>query len=211
APASASLAGAAAISIKMPNWAALPAPKEERPPRPLAPSAIVKDDVGGSPPSPAQREAAQRGTWIHALLERLVEVAPGERSAVAERWLEKSAGIQDAATREAIAAPVCAILSDPQFAPLFGPGSLGEAPLAATLADGRVIAGTVDRLLVEQGRVSVIDFKTGRVPASEKDIPAAHLAQMHAYAAALAVIFPGRAVRSALLYSAGPALFELGA
>jgi len=30
-------------------------------------------------------------------------------------------------------------------------------------------------------------------------------------AAALALIFPGRAVRSALLYTAGPSLFELGA
>ena len=50
---------------------------------------------------------------------------------------------------------------------LFGPGSLGEAPLAATLPDGRVIAGTVDRLLVEDDRVSVIDFKTGRVPATD--------------------------------------------
>ena len=92
---------------------------------------------------------------------------------------------------------------------MFGPGSLGEAPLAATLSDGRVIAGTVDRLLVEKERVSVIDFKTGWAPQSEADIPAAHRAQMDAYAAALAVIFPGRAVRTALLYTAGPRLFEL--
>ena len=66
---------------------------------------------------------------------------------------------------------MCGILSDPQFAALFGPGSLGEAPLAATLPDGRVIAGTVDRLLVEAERVSVIDFKTGRVPASDSESP----------------------------------------
>jgi ATP-dependent helicase/nuclease subunit A len=32
---------------------------------------------------------------------------------------------------------------------------------------------------------------------------------MAAYAEALAVIFPGRAIRSALLYTAGPELFEL--
>ncbi len=57
---------------------------------------------------------------------------------------------------------VCGILSDDRFADLFGPGSLGEAPLAATLPDGRVIAGTVDRLLIEDERVSVIDFKTGQ-------------------------------------------------
>ena len=50
----------------------------------------------------------------------------------------------------------------------------------------------------------MIDFKTGRVPASAAEIPASHRAQMAAYAEALAIIFPGRAVRSALLYTAGP-------
>ena len=92
---------------------------------------------------------------------------------------------------------------------LFGPGSLGEAPLAATLPDGRVIAGTVDRLLVEPERVSVIDFKTGRVPASEARYPGVTPRADEAYIEALTVIFPGRAVRAALLYTAGPQLIEL--
>jgi ATP-dependent helicase/nuclease subunit A len=104
---------------------------------------------------------------------------------------------------------VCGILSDPRFERLFGPGSLGEAPLAATLPDGRVIAGTADRLLVEPDRVSVIDFKTGKVPTSEGEIPRSHRAQMAAYADALAVIFPDRRISSALLYTVGPSLFEL--
>lgn len=104
---------------------------------------------------------------------------------------------------------VCGILSDDRFAALFGEGSLGEAPLAATLPDGRVIAGTVDRLLIEERLVSVIDFKTGRVPASHGDIPKAHLAQMQAYQEALRVIFPGRGIRAALLYTRGPKVIDV--
>ncbi len=88
-------------------------------------------------------------------------------------------------------------------------GSLGEAPLAATLPDGRVIAGTVDRLLVEDEHVFVIDFKTGRVPAAEADVPNSHRAQMAAYSEALQVIFPGRRVTASLLYTAGPKLIEV--
>ena len=72
------------------------------------------------------------------------------------------------------------------------------------------MAGTVDRLLIEDDRVSVIDYKTGRAPEREELIPAYHRAQMAAYAEALAVIFPGRTIRSALLYTSGPRLFELG-
>ena len=117
------------------------------------------------------RAAALRGTWIHQLLERLPAVEAGARAVAADRWLERSAGVPNAEIRSEIVAQVCGILSDPRFADLFGPGSLAEAPLAATLPDGRVIAGTVDRILVEDSRVSVIGFKTGRVPASGSDIP----------------------------------------
>ncbi len=195
--------------VVVPEWARDPAPVEARPPRPLAPSAIGVDDESAPPPSEAMRAAALRGTWIHQLLERLPAVEPSARPDIAERWLERSAGVSDAAVRDEIVAQVCAILSDPRFAPLFGPNSLGEAPLAATLPDGRVIAGTADRLLIEETTVSVLDFKTGRVPATAASIPAAHLAQMQAYTTALQVIFPNREIRAALLYTGGPQLFEL--
>jgi ATP-dependent helicase/nuclease subunit A len=195
--------------VTVPDWAREQAPPEARPPRPLAPSAIAADDETAPPPSAAMRGAALRGTWIHQLLERLPALDAAKRPEAARTWLEKSAGVTDAAVRDEIVDQVCAILADQKFAPLFGPGSLGEAPLAATLPDGRVIAGTMDRLLIEAGRVSVIDFKTGRVPATDDEIPNAPRAQMAAYADALRVIFPDRAVRAALLYTAGPKLIEL--
>jgi ATP-dependent helicase/nuclease subunit A len=198
-------------AIAVPDWARNPAPAEARPPQPLAPSAIAADVEAASPPSEAARAAARRGTLIHQLLERLVAVEPKDRRARALGWLERSAGVQDAAVAGDIADQVCAVLADPRFEALFGAGSLAEAPLAATLPDGRVIAGTVDRLLVTDTRASVLDFKTGKVPADEASIPAAHRAQMQAYVEALQVIFPTREVKAALLYTAGPRLFELAA
>jgi ATP-dependent helicase/nuclease subunit A len=197
--------------VDVPDWAKRPAPAEARPPRPLAPSAIGLDTDAAPPPTEAMRAAARRGSLIHQLLERLAAVAEGDRLECALRWLERSAGISSAEERSDIATSVCDVLSDTSFAPLFGPGSLGEAPLAATLLDGRVIAGTADRLLVEEGRILVVDFKTGRVPEGLGDIPTSHRAQLTAYAEALRVIFPGREVRAALLYTAAPRLFELAA
>jgi ATP-dependent helicase/nuclease subunit A len=155
------------------------------------------------------RAAALRGTWIHQLLERLPAVEAGARTGAADRWLERSAGVSDPSIRKEIVEQVCAIIADSRFSGLFGPNSLGEAPLAATLPDGRVIAGTVDRLLIEEERVSVIDFKTGRVPSTNAEIPRTHRAQMTAYAEALQVIFPDRRISASLLYTAGPKLIEL--
>ena len=199
-----------AARIDLPSWARLPAPVEARPPRPLAPSSLGEDDVADPPPSASMRAAAERGRLIHALFERLPAVAPDRRIAAAERWLATVGAVADADERRSIAATVFAVLDDPVHAELFGPGSLGEAPISAVVAGGYVIAGTVDRLLVSADRVRVIDFKTGRrVPLELDEVPTYHLRQMSAYAEALRVIFPGRRVEAALLYTAAPRLFDL--
>ncbi len=197
--------------IVLPQWLGEHAPLEARPPRPLAPSGGVEDRTAYPPPKPGEIDAARRGTLLHLLFERLPGVAPEQRLAAADRWLERSAGVDDVALRASYAATVCDILLSPSFSQLFGPESLAEAPIAAALYDGQVVAGTVDRLLVGPERVQVIDFKTGMsVPASEADVPPAHRAQMNAYVEALRVIFPGRRVDAALLYTAGPKIITLG-
>jgi ATP-dependent helicase/nuclease subunit A len=73
-----------------------------------------------------------------------------------------------------------------------------------------VVSGTVDRLLVTDARIRLVDFKTGRhAPTSLAEVPPYHLRQMAAYVAALRVIFPDRPVEAALLYTSGPVLFAL--
>ncbi len=100
------------------------------------------------------------------------------------------------------------MIEDPAQAELFGPDALAEAPIAATIEGGIVIAGKVDRLLIGD-TIRVVDFKTGRrVPDVPPDY---HLKQMAGYAAALAVIFPGRPIEASLLYTAGPRLVTLTA
>ncbi|HWK36199.1 double-strand break repair helicase AddA [Sphingomonas sp.] len=202
---------AARAAVTLPDWARRPAPEEARPPRPLAPSAIGDDAVADPPPTPAMRAAAERGRLLHALFERLPAVAPERRAEAAARWLERSGGVEAPAARAEIAGAALAVIDNPRFAALFGPDSLAEAPIAATVG-GLVVAGTVDRLVITDDAVRVIDFKTGRrVPTGDAELPEHHLRQMAAYAAALAVIFPGRTVEAALLYTAGPRLVALTA
>ncbi|AXJ96173.1 MULTISPECIES: double-strand break repair helicase AddA [unclassified Sphingomonas] len=194
----------------VPDWARRPAPQESRPSRPLAPSALGEDEVSDPPPGPAMRAAAERGRLYHALFERLPAVAPPDRVRAADQWLASAGGLDDPRARADIVDCVLSILDDARFIDLFGPAALAEAPIAATLDDGTVVSGTVDRLLVTADAVRVVDFKTGRrPPASADDIPPYHLAQIGAYAAALAVVFPGRRVEAGLLYTAGPRLFDL--
>ena len=200
---------APASPVPLPDWALAPAPKEAQPPRPLAPSSIGSDQASDPPPGPALRAAAERGRLLHALFERLPGVASAQRRAVAEHWLAKSGGVEDAAIRQELAEQVCSIIADPRFAELFSPDALAEVPIAAVV-EGQVIAGKVDRLHVTADRVLVVDFKTNRrAPADLASVPPSHLSQMAAYAAALSVIFPGRRVEAALLYASGPVLIPI--
>ena len=200
---------AAPPPLALPAWTHAPAPEEARPPRPLAPSALGEDDVAVPPQGSARVAAVTRGLLLHALFERLPPVATDRRRAAALRWLAVQAPMLDDAARMAMADEVLAILDDPAHAALFGPDSLAEVPLSAVV-DGMVVAGIVDRLRVTDDAVTVIDYKTGRrIPESAADVAPAYLRQMAAYRDALAVIFPGRRVETALLYTAGPRFIAL--
>jgi ATP-dependent helicase/nuclease subunit A len=203
---------AASWAGPLPTWAAQVAPEESRPPRPLAPSAILPVDEEVSPPPSAERRmAARRGVLLHALFERLPSVSPSARREAADTWLEHSAGVTEMAQRREVIDTALDIMDRPAFAALFTPEALAEAPLAGVVGE-RLIAGTVDRLLISDREILVVDFKTGRrVPASVESVSLHHKAQMGAYAAVLSGIFPGRTIRAALLYTSGPALIELSA
>jgi len=56
----------------------------------------------------------------------------------------------------------------------------------------------------------IVDYKTLRPPpASEDEVPALYLRQLATYQAALARIYPGRAVECALLWTEAPRLMPI--
>jgi ATP-dependent helicase/nuclease subunit A len=112
-----------------------------------------------------------------------------------------------------MAAAAFAVLEDPRFAQVFGPGSRPEVAVAGTsarLPPGLSISGRVDRLVVLPDRVLVVDFKTNRPsPAAIEAADPAYVRQMAIYAAVLGEIFPGRAIEAALVWTDGPKLMPV--
>ncbi len=115
------------------------------------------------------------------------------------------------AQRVEMAAAALGVLNDDRFAAVFGPGSRAEVAVAGLAPGvGRAISGRVDRLLVEPGRVLVVDFKTNRPsPDRIEDADPAYVAQMAVYGALLASIFPDRPVEAALVWTDGPKLMPV--
>ena len=192
-----------------PQWCADAAPPEPTPPRPLMPSRPDAEPSVRSPLGADDGARFVRGRLIHRLLQTLPELPPEARAAAAARFLARPVHALDAAQQAQLAREALAVLDHKDFAPLFGPGGVAEAPVVGRLGD-HVIAGQIDRLVVTDTTVFVLDYKTQRpVPASPEDVPRVYLRQMAAYRRALAAIYPDRAIRCGLVWTDGPSLMEL--
>ncbi|RVT89628.1 double-strand break repair helicase AddA [Rhodovarius crocodyli] len=203
----------AARSATLPGWAAIPA-ELERLPGALSPSALLDEEAGppaAAPHAPGDPAARRflRGRLIHALLQHLPLLPLAERDRAAERFLARPGHAISAEEQAAIAAETRTLLHDARFAAAFGPESLAEAPIAGRIG-GQLYAGQVDRLLVEPGRVLLIDYKTNRPPPELVEaVSPAYLKQMAAYRALLRLAFPGRVVETALLWTYAARLMPL--
>lgn len=203
------------VPAAAPAWMTHAAPPEPAAARYAAPSRI-EDNARVPAPSPLARVAGlgryRRGELVHKLLQILPDLAPDQRPAAAQRLLMAERDLTDG-QREEMAAAAFGVLDDARFSAVFGPGSRAEVALAGTsahLPKGLAVSGRVDRLVVDEGRVLVIDYKTNRPsPDRIEDADPAYLAQMAVYAAVLREVFPGRTIEAALVWTDGPKLMPV--
>lgn len=158
-------------------------------------------------------DAARReGLALHALLQHLGRIAPQDR----DRVLAEALAVLLADTPDrhaALAAKAQSILSRPDLAFLFGPDSRAEVPFAADmLRDGQPIrlVGRIDRLVVTDSEVLVVDFKSdANPPVAVENVPPGYVTQLGLYALAARQLFECRAVRTAILWTALESLMFL--
>jgi ATP-dependent helicase/nuclease subunit A len=192
------------------DWCWRPPAPEPTPPRPLAPSQPQGQEPPARSPLGDDRGAAfLRGRLVHRLLQSLPAVEPLWRVAAAQRFLALPVHGLTAADQQAILDETMAVLSHPEFAAIFGPGSVAEVPVVG-LIGGRALSGQIDRLVVEGQSVLIVDYKTIRpVPADLDAVSPLYFEQLAAYRAAIAAVFPDKEIRCALLWTDGPLLMPV--
>ena len=212
--------GAAAVASRAepastPAWVTRPAPASPAAQAWASPTALAERSRGATP-SPLAATGGlgrfRRGDLIHRLFQLLPDLPGPDRAAAAARILAKERDLTPEQRLE-MAAAALAVLEDPRFAEVFGPGSRPEAAVAGTAPDlppGLAISGRVDRMTITPDRVLVVDFKTNR-PAPDRvdNADPAYLTQMAVYVAVLRAIFPGRRVEAALVWTDGPRLMPV--
>jgi ATP-dependent helicase/nuclease subunit A len=201
------------IDAALPAWAFKPAPAEPFPPRPLAPSRPSEPEpAAASPLAESQAHRFRRGNAAHRLLQTLPELPHAARRAAAEKFLARPALGLPPEMQKSIAGEIMAILEDKTFGPIFGPGSMAEVPVTGFLHGKTLVSGQIDRVLVTDEDILIVDFKTNRPPPENvANVPPAYLRQMKIYAGLMREIYPGRTVRAALLWTDGARLMEIDA
>jgi ATP-dependent helicase/nuclease subunit A len=194
-----------------PSWLFTPAEPERPPAPPLRPSKSEEpEQTINSPLQPENIHRFRRGTLTHKLLQFLPAHSKEKREHAAREFLNRFAQDLPENIRAGIADETLKILSHPDFAAVFAPGSRAEVPVTGLLDDDRGVSGQIDRLLITDNEILIVDYKTNRPPpARAEDVPVLYRNQMNAYAAVLAKIYPGRTISCALLWTDGPALMKL--
>jgi ATP-dependent helicase/nuclease subunit A len=163
---------------------------------------LSPSDLGGAkalPSDAGQDEVAAklRGTRLHLLLEHL----PGTGQ---DLWPQLCARVlpdMHEAERQDLLSEASRVLTADHLRPIFTDDALAEVPISADL-NGQRIHGVVDRLIVTETKVHVVDFKSNvTVPAQAERCPEGLLRQMGAYAQALAQIYPDKQIRTAILWT----------
>ncbi|MCE8539029.1 double-strand break repair helicase AddA [Ruegeria pomeroyi] len=185
------------MAVTLPDWASRPAPDPVSTVKTIAPS-----DLGGAKALPGDagqdEEAAKaRGSQLHLLLEHLPGTDPAGWNDHALRLLPDL----DVLLRDDLLNEARGVLDSPALAEIFAPGTLAEVPVTAPLGANR-LHGVIDRLLIGEREIGVVDFKSNAVvPDRPEACPEGLLRQMGAYAHALEQVYPGRTIRTGILWT----------
>ncbi len=220
--AAANLADAAAgrpaptLPHDLPAWLTAPAASETARAMTLNPSTAY--DETAAPRRYASggqdaRRALERGRLVHRLMQSLPDIPASERAAAARRYLDRAGTAFSADEQDRLLAGVLGLLADARFAPLFAVGSRAEVPIVGRLHRAGhpdvLVSGQIDRLVVTADAVLIADYKTNQVvPETPQAAPQAYLEQLALYRAVLGIVYPGRTVRAALVWTEGPELME---
>lgn len=196
---------------KLPDYLHKKAKNEKALSAPLTPSRPSEPEQAVTSPLAGKNiYRFRRGNITHKLLELLPQLPEDIRKKSAKAFLEKFSQDLPQNIQDEILTETLKILKNPEFSKIFTEKSRAEVSISALLEDGRLINGQIDRLLVTNDEIYIVDYKTNRPPPkTSSEIPEIYKNQMNAYADTLRQIYPKREVKAALLWTDGPYLMPV--
>jgi ATP-dependent helicase/nuclease subunit A len=201
--------------VVIPSWIGENVTPEPEPLPPIRPSSALgaADRLARPGDGPYAPEARLRGTLVHALVEHLPRVPEDRREASARAFVRARAPRLSPEVADGVVRDAVSLVTNPALAPLFGPQSRAEAPLAGrvTAPSGEIlVSGQIDRLAILDDAILIADFKTSaKPPPPGAPLPQSYVAQLALYRRLMQDIDPSKPVRAFLVWTAGPLIVEL--
>lgn len=187
--------------LPLPEWVLQQAPDETPLSKPLMPSRITPNEPQTeSIIGTTQETALKRGIFLHKLIQYLPQVPALNRKEVAFKLKPDDIEIPE---------NFFDIFDNQDFQTLFDNNSVAEVPIAGIVGK-RVISGQIDRLIVTDNDVWIVDFKTNRqVPETPSAVHKSYKTQLFAYKSLIKNIFSDKIVRTFLLWTETMTLMEM--
>ena len=194
----------------LPEWFRTMPNAEPSPPSPLAASRPEDEPAGNSPLKKLGRTTGiKRGILTHSLLEHLPALPKERWEAACDHYLKKPGHSLEAEINMEIKQEVLSVLNHPEFGKLFSADTQTEVPLVG-LVGHDVVSGRIDRLLVTESEVWVLDYKTNRPsPATSDKVPSVYRKQLSNYKELLKPVYPNKLIRTFLLWTDETNLMEI--
>ncbi len=200
---STTLAEKQAILPSLPSYFFEPPKGESRPYTPLTPGMVHNEDMAARSPLDDidLKNMFNRGLIIHKLFELLPQIPIKDRKKTTQDYLSRKIWNLSQKQQTQILKEIFTILEDSQFSPIFSPKALAEVPISGII-NKNVISGRIDRLLITDNDIFIIDFKTNRKPAlNPQDVPDIYIKQLRIYQQLLKQVWPHKKIHTALLWT----------
>jgi len=206
----------------MPNWL-FRSPNADPPlPRPLTPSgahalidreSLSEETLQFEGRTEYDSHALKKGNATHKLLEVLPDIAIENREQLARQYLSQTCNEWTDVQREEVLASVFKIFSDASFGYLFNGTAKAEVSVAGRLdvnSGSMLVTGQIDRLVVSDSRITVLDYKTNRyVPETIDTVPDEYITQLALYRELVSRIYSDKTIISALLWTQKPQIMPI--
>ena len=169
-------------------------------------SASIREEV----PISDSENSLELGIFIHKLLESLSKVETSKRESTALNIANINFPSLNAHQVKTATEEVISLMQMEESKRFFSGSARFEVPIIGNLKGFGELSGKIDCLLINGGKVEIVDFKTDRRPPKiDKEVNPKYIMQIGAYAGIIQGIFPEHKVFSYLLWTKNKTLMSI--
>ena len=154
------------------------------------------------------------GNCVHRLIEILPSIEKSKRVEIATNVLKQMLKDEFDNLSTQIISDVIKILDDEKFTELFAPNGKSEIEVTGLIEGANKknieITGRIDRLIINENEILIVDFKTTRQPPQTiAQVQKEYIIQLGIYYLLLEKLYPSHTIKCALLWTHNATLMEI--